>query len=112
MLTSAPAPWLVSTPNDTTILCADAASYVAAVTVFSYRNNATLVSERRGAVWSVVVEAWDECGGTITITWDTTVTCNYGLNYVQTITVTPAPAPSFVSTPNDTRKFTRLNASH
>jgi hypothetical protein len=50
----------------------------------------------------VIVEAWDECGGTITITWDTTVTCNYALNYVQTITVTPAPPPSFVSTPNDT----------
>src|SRR6185503_9301467 len=58
--------------------------------------------EISGTVDPVIVEAWDECGVTITITWDTTVTCNYALNYVQTITVTPAPPPSFVTTPNDT----------
>src|SRR5258706_16309071 len=53
--------------------------------------NETASCEISGTVQPVIVEAWDECGGTITITWDTTVTCNYGLNYVQTITVTPAP---------------------
>src|SRR5258705_4948459 len=92
----------VSTPNDTTILCADAASYVAAVTVLAYTNNETAACEISGTVPPMIVEARDECGSTITITWDTTVTCNYGMNYVQTITVTPAPAPSFVSTANDT----------
>src|SRR5258707_13483720 len=48
------------------------------------------------------VEGYDGDWSSIVISWDLTVTCNYGLNYVQTITVTPAPAPSFVSTPNDT----------
>ena len=101
-VTPAPAPTFVSTPNDTTILCADASSYVAAVTVLAYTNNETATCEISGTVQPVIVEAWDECGGTITITWDTTVTCGHLLNYVQTITVTPAPAPTFVSTPNDT----------
>src|SRR5258706_8300956 len=96
-VTPAPAPSFVSTPNDTTILCADAASYVAAVTVIAYTNNETVWCESSGVVQPVIVEAWDECGGTITITWDTTVTCNYGLNYVQTITVTRTRGPSFVS---------------
>jgi hypothetical protein len=101
-VTPAPPPSFVSTPNDTTLACADAASYVAAVTVLAYTNNETAACEISGTVQPVIVEAWDECGGTITITWDTTVTCNYALNYVQTITVTPAPPPSFVTTPNDT----------
>ena len=101
-VTPAPPPSFVTTPNDTTIACADAASYVSAVTVLAYTNNETAACEISGTVQPVIVEAWDECGGTITITWDTTVTCNYALNYVQTITVTPAPPPSFVTTPNDT----------
>src|SRR5258707_3783336 len=94
-VTPAPAPSFVSTPNDTTILCADAASYVAAVTVLAYTKNEAAMCEIGGTVVQVSVEAWDECGGTITITWDATVTCNYGLNYVQTISLRRRPASWF-----------------
>src|SRR5690242_17829974 len=82
--------------------CADAASYVAVVRVLASRNNEPAACEIRGTIQPVIVAACDARAGTITITWDTTVTCNYALNYVQTITVTPAPPPSFVTTPNDT----------
>src|SRR5258706_13766787 len=66
-----------------------ASDYVAAVMVLRYTNNETASCEISGTVQPVIVEAWDECGGTITITWDTTVTCNYGLNFFYNDTATP-----------------------
>ncbi|HLF63580.1 MAG TPA: hypothetical protein VI603_07500, partial [Saprospiraceae bacterium] len=90
------APVFLNPPGDTTITCADAAVYVA--TTLSYTNNEIDSCEISGMVQPVVDEQWDECGGTITITWDTTVICSYPLIYVQTITIdipdfTP-PAPT------------------
>ena len=43
----------------------------------------------------------DVCGGTITRTWEYTDTCGNFANHVQTITVDPAPAPSFINPPAD-----------
>ncbi len=48
-----------------------------------------------------IEEDIDECGGTITNTWEYEDDCNPPLEYVQTITVNPAPEPMFESSPSD-----------
>jgi hypothetical protein len=98
----APAPAFVNTPNDTTITCADAASFIANAVALTYSNNETGACEISGSVQPVIDENFDECTGSITITWDSTVVCGHVLSHVQTINIEPAPAPAFVSTPNDT----------
>ena len=97
-----PAPAFINTPNDTTISCADATSFITAASALIYTNNATGPCEVSGSVQPLIAEMWNECGGTITITWDTVLICNQPLYYFQTIIVEPAPAPAFVNTPNDT----------
>jgi hypothetical protein len=42
-----------------------------------------------------------QCGGTITYTWTHTDVCNRTITHMQTITVTPVLAPSFVNPPAD-----------
>src|SRR5258706_15087870 len=79
-----------------------AASYVAEVTVLAYTNNETASCEISGTVQPVIVEAWDECGGMFFFN-DTATTEIYSLSLHDALPIlTPAPAPSFVSTPNDT----------
>src|SRR5260221_14220383 len=100
-VTPAPAPSFVSTPNDTTILCADAASYVAAVTVLAYTNNETASCEISGTVdrKSVVEGKRGDLGGRRII--KKKKKNKQGFYYVQTITVKPVRGPSTVSTPNE-----------
>src|SRR5690606_4510246 len=80
----APAPAFVTLPVDETIECNEAAGYVAALTALAYTNGETDACEISGTVQPMIVEDWDECGGTITITWDTVVVCDYPLTHVQT----------------------------
>lgn len=47
----------------------------------------------------IIEEDLDECGGTITNTWQYEDDCNPLLEYIQTITVNPAPEPTFESSP-------------
>ncbi|TVR85723.1 MAG: hypothetical protein EA411_12285, partial [Saprospirales bacterium] len=97
----APAPEFIDTPSDETITCSEASDFVAAVTALSYTNNESDACEISGEVSPVIEENWDECGGTITITWEETVNCDHTLSHTQVITVEPAPAPDFVDAPSD-----------
>jgi hypothetical protein len=81
---------------------ADAADFIANAVALTYTNNETGACEISGSVQPVIDENFDECMGSITITWDSTVVCGHVLSHVQTITIEPAQAPAFVSTPNDT----------
>jgi hypothetical protein len=49
----------------------------------------------------VIVTSYDECGGTITQTWDFTDDCGNPIQYIQTITVDPAPIADWVNPPGD-----------
>src|SRR5690606_41842690 len=79
----APAPAFTSTPANTTLECNEAADFVAAAAALAYTNGETGAREIAGTVQPQIVEDWNECGGTITITWDTVVICDHALNHVQ-----------------------------
>ncbi len=86
-------------PADFTINCSDVATLTAPN--LNYTNNAAGGCEITGSVAPVQSGSADECGGTITFTWNFTDPCGRSINHVQNVTVEPAPQASFLSFPAD-----------
>jgi hypothetical protein len=60
-----------------------------------------LVTCIQGTILGVIDAQYDECGGTITQTWDFNDNCGRPIQYVQTITVDPAPVADWINPPAD-----------
>ena len=88
----APQPAFVNPPADLTVSCA---SIPAGAPNLSYTNNASGACLIEGTVSPTQSGSADECGGTITYTWQATDPCGNALVHVQTITVEPAPPATF-----------------
>lgn len=88
-----------SPPGDITISCSDVASLSAPD--LNYSNGESGNCEISGSVSPVQGGSSDECGGTITFTWEFTDACGRSTNHVQNVTVEPAPEAAFTSLPAD-----------
>lgn len=96
----APAPVLVNPPTDRTISCAEALTFIPVQVIYS--NSASGVCLISGPAIPTVTPVFDSCGGTITVRYDATLPCSYApLTYSQTVTVEPAPQPSWINAPAD-----------
>jgi|GEM_PF-847190 len=93
----APADFL-SMPLDITVDC-DAIPDPAEA--LDYSNGEVGLCLIEGNTDPIIDEDLDECGGTITNTWLYEDDCNPPVEYVQTITVNPAPEAMFESSPSD-----------
>ncbi|HLF64961.1 MAG TPA: hypothetical protein VI603_14450, partial [Saprospiraceae bacterium] len=102
MIILTPAPTFSSTPNDTTINCTDVNIFLTSVQPLNFSNGETGVCEMSGSVSPQITQNYDACSGSIIISWDTTLSCMHSLMYTQTITILPAPPPSFLNPPVDT----------
>jgi hypothetical protein len=54
-----------------------------------------------GQVLGLITGSYDECGGTLTQTWTFTDDCDRQIQYIQTITIEPAPTAAFINPPAD-----------
>lgn len=82
-------------PGDLTIDCADDITPDEALT---WTDNCA----GTGTVMPVVVEDFTFCdGGTVERTWTFTDSCTNNVEYTQTITIDPVPAPVFINPPAD-----------
>src|SRR4029453_5238969 len=93
----APAPTFTSPPTDITVAC----GAIPAVSALNYTNGASGTCLISGSVTSTQTAAPGPCGGTVTETWTFTDACNRSITASRTITVSPAPAPTFTSPPTD-----------
>jgi hypothetical protein len=89
----APAATFNNPPADYSISCEDVVSISHADLTFS--NGASGSCLISGTATPSVVESFDICGGTITVTWDVLDDCNNPITHTQVITVTPAEDPQF-----------------
>ena len=89
----APAPDpVIAVPAIADVTCDEAANFVAPTATFS--NGETGACEISGTVEGTVENNFDECGGTITITYNARTGCdNNSVEEVVTINVAPAPEP-------------------
>ena len=89
----APAPDpVIDVPAIADVTCDEAANFVAPSATFS--NGETGACEISGTVEGTVENNFDECGGTITITYNAPTGCdNNSVEEVVTINVAPAPEP-------------------
>ena len=93
-VTPAPDP-IIDLPEIAEITCAEAASFVAPDATFS--NAEAGVCEISGIASPTVESAFDECGGTITLTYNAPTGCdNNSVEEVVVITVVPAPVPEVI----------------
>ena len=88
----------LSMPLDITVNCDE---IPAPADPLDYSNGDAGVCLIEGSADPIIEEDLDECGGTITNTWEYTDDCNRTIEYVQVITVEPAPEPEFESFPAD-----------
>lgn len=95
----APEASYLNPPADMTVDCANIPNGPGPV--LSYTNGESGVCEIIGTVTPVRGGNADECGGTITYTWDDIDPCGRPITHVQTITVTPVPQAAFLSDPSD-----------
>ncbi|NNE16500.1 MAG: hypothetical protein HKN51_16075 [Saprospiraceae bacterium] len=93
-----PAADFTSMPADITVDCSDIPDPAEAL---MYSNGDAGICLIEGEADPIIDEDIDECGGTITNTWEFTDDCNRTIEYVQTITITPAPEAMFESLPTD-----------
>ena len=83
---------VIDVPALADVSCAEAANFVAPEATFS--NGESGVCEISGVVTPTVEENFDECGGSITITYTAPTGCdNNSVEEVVTIDVAPAPVP-------------------
>ena len=94
----APEPAFVNPPSDLTVDCNNIPS---GAMDLSYTNNASGACLIDGTVSPSQSGSADECGGTITYTWQATDPCGNAITHTQTVTVEPAPQPAFVNPPAD-----------
>ena len=66
-----------------------------------YSNGESGICLIEGNVDAEIDEDFDECGGTITNTWEYEDDCGRSIEHVQTITINPAPEAEFLSFPSD-----------
>ncbi len=92
----APAASFENPPADMTVSCEDIP--FGAVDLF-YTNNGTGGCLISGTVPAVESGSADVCGGTISYTWEVNDACGNLISHTQTITVLPAPAPTFNNLP-------------
>ena len=97
-LEPAPEASFISTPADMTVSC-DAIPGPAGP--IDYTNNEAGVCEIAGSIDPVIEEDLDECGGTITNTWEFEDECGRIITHEQVITIEPAPEAMFLSMPPD-----------
>ncbi|WP_152604854.1 T9SS type A sorting domain-containing protein [Psychroserpens jangbogonensis] len=90
----APAPTLDEVENFT-LSCSDADGYQALPLYYS--NGLEGTCNISGDLLPVQTNNFNECGGTITVTWDGTDICGTPLSATQTITVSPAPEAMFIN---------------
>ncbi len=90
----APAP-TVDDVEDFTLSCSDADSYQA--DGLGYSNGLEGTCNISGTLDPVQTNNFDECGGTITVTWNGEDVCGNVLSASQTITVDPAPMAEFIN---------------
>ncbi|MEY8848601.1 hypothetical protein AB9K26_07285, partial [Psychroserpens sp. XS_ASV72] len=90
----APAP-TVDPVEDFTLSCSDADAYQAQA--LGYSNGLEGECNISGYLEPVQTNNFDECGGTITVTWDGEDICGNPLSASQTITVDPAPMAEFIN---------------
>src|SRR5678815_2403911 len=94
-VTPAAAPTFTSPPANITVACGG----VPAVSALNYSNGSSGTCLISGSATSTQTAAPGPCGGTVTETWNATDACGRTITAVRTITVTPAAAPTFTSTP-------------
>ena len=86
-------------PEDITLTCDEATVFVPGT--LDYSNGLSGVCEISGSVPGFLDGAYNSCGGTQTVTWSFTDSCNNSLSYVQNISIDPAPPASFINPPAD-----------
>lgn len=83
-------------PVDLTINCQDISQYLIPL---NYSNNLTAACQIEGSILPTVVQDYNLCGGSATITWSLTDNCNNILSHIQQITILPAPLAVFINPP-------------
>ena len=97
-ITPPPAVTFVNPPANMTVTC-DAIPTSAPT--LNYTNNGTGACLFEGSIVPVESGSADICGGVINYIWDFVDPCGNVINHTQTITVDPAPAPTFINPPGD-----------
>lgn len=98
MVNPAPEASFSNPPADATIDCID---WTGQLDDLQYTNGANGVCEINGAVSPAISGNVDECGGTISATWEFEDDCGRTITHNQTIFVNPAPAASFINVPQN-----------
>ncbi|MBK7426628.1 MAG: hypothetical protein IPI60_06185 [Saprospiraceae bacterium] len=100
-ITVEPAPQaaFINAPADVTMTCEEAAVFT--VSDLAYTNGEAGSCEIAGSAPGLVSGSFDACGGTQTITWTFTDTCDRTITHTQTITVEPAAPAAFINAPAD-----------
>jgi gliding motility-associated-like protein len=93
------APQWVDPPADTTISCAEAATYT--IPDLAYSNNAAGNCVIEGIVGGTRTGSFDQCGGSWIIEWEYTDPCGRNVQHTQLITIEPAAAPQWINPPGD-----------
>src|SRR5205814_1220411 len=96
-VTPAPAPTFAAVSN-ITVAC----GAIPAPSSLSYTNGGTGSCLISGTATSTQTAAPPACGGTVTETWTAIDVCGRTITTSRTITVTPAPAPTFAAISNIT----------
>jgi gliding motility-associated-like protein len=92
-------PAFIDAPADITIDCTDLAAF--SPVSLAYTNNGIGDCITIGTADPVETGSADECGGTLTYTWQVTDICNNVVTHVQNVTVEPLPTPEFIDPPAD-----------
>ncbi len=93
----APSPVFIAPPADMTVTC-DQIPVSAPDLMYSNSTPSCLIED---TVSPVMAGSADECGGSITFTWQDIDPCGIPIIHIQTITVDPAPIATFTSLPSD-----------
>jgi hypothetical protein len=94
----APLPVFINPPADITVACNQIPTIAPSL---EYNNNAPGACSVQGFVPGVISGSANECGGTLTISWNYTDPCGNMISHQQNVVVTPALPPSFTSLPPD-----------
>lgn len=89
----------INPPPNETLSCPDFSSFTPVD--LSYDNGETGACAINGTISPTISGTADECGGTITYTWEFIDICNRTISHQQIITVEPAVEASFNNTPAD-----------
>jgi len=92
-------PQWISAPQDITITCDQATSFLPLT--LQYSNGLSGICGIEGSVVGVVTGSYNECGGSLTQTWTFTDVCNRIITHTQNIAVEAAPKPDWINTPPD-----------